>query len=177
MRLGIIGLPNSRKTTIFNALTGGDYQTSAASSGAEMKSIPRPSSCRMNASISSAACISRARPPTLRITYVDIGGLDKGIGAGGLYGTSAQRAGAGRRFPDTCCATLQTIACPILTSGLIPPVIWNPLMPSSCCSICSASLARLERIERELRVKGAKADKAIVDEKPALHAHQGASRK
>ena len=27
MRLGIIGLPNSGKTTIFNALTGGDYQT------------------------------------------------------------------------------------------------------------------------------------------------------
>ena len=33
MRLGIIGLPNSGKTTIFNALTGGDHQTSAASSG------------------------------------------------------------------------------------------------------------------------------------------------
>ena len=33
MRLGIIGLPNSGKTTIFNALTSGNHQTSAASSG------------------------------------------------------------------------------------------------------------------------------------------------
>ena len=33
MRLGIIGLPNSGKTTIFNALTGGNYETSAASTG------------------------------------------------------------------------------------------------------------------------------------------------
>ena len=33
MRLGIIGLPNSGKTTIFNALIGGGYQTSVASTG------------------------------------------------------------------------------------------------------------------------------------------------
>ena len=33
MKIGIVGLPNSGKTTIFNALTHGDVETSAASSG------------------------------------------------------------------------------------------------------------------------------------------------
>ena len=33
MRLGIIGLPNSGKTTIFNALTGSDIETAAAAGG------------------------------------------------------------------------------------------------------------------------------------------------
>ena len=31
MQLGIIGLPNSGKTTVFNALTGSNHETSAVS--------------------------------------------------------------------------------------------------------------------------------------------------
>ena len=33
MELGIIGLPTSGKTTVFNALTGADRETATASSG------------------------------------------------------------------------------------------------------------------------------------------------
>src|SRR3712207_4967714 len=33
MKIGIIGLPNSGKTTVFNALTGGTAETAAYSSG------------------------------------------------------------------------------------------------------------------------------------------------
>src|ERR671932_1305788 len=33
MKIGIIGLPNSGKTTVFNALTGGSAETAAYSSG------------------------------------------------------------------------------------------------------------------------------------------------
>ena len=33
MQIAIIGLPNSTKTTIFNALTRGDLETSAFSTG------------------------------------------------------------------------------------------------------------------------------------------------
>ena len=85
MRLGIIGLPNSGKTTIFNAVTGGDYQTSAASTGQfEINSatvrVP-------DERIDQLSAIYHPRKTTYtQITYADIGGLDKGIGDGGLTG-------------------------------------------------------------------------------------------
>ena len=85
MRLGIIGLPNSGKTTVFNALTGGDYQTSAASSGqfeinAATLRVP-------DERLDTLARLYQPRKAVYaQITYVDIAGLDKGIGDGGLSG-------------------------------------------------------------------------------------------
>lgn len=85
MRLGIIGLPNSGKTTLFNALTGSNYPTEPFSSGqlevhTAVVSVPDE---RLE-------YISRVYQPKktthATVTYTDIGGLDKGIGEGGLSG-------------------------------------------------------------------------------------------
>ncbi|MBN1563918.1 MAG: redox-regulated ATPase YchF [Anaerolineae bacterium] len=81
MRLGIIGLPNSGKTTIFNALTGSGYPTEAFSSGqleVHTAVVPVP-----DAWIDRLSAIFKPKKTTYAtVTYTDIGGLDKGIGEG-----------------------------------------------------------------------------------------------
>ncbi len=85
MRLGIIGLPNSGKTTIFNALTGSTYPTEPFSSGqlevhTAVVSVP-------DTRIDHLSAIYKPKKTTYAtVTYTDIGGLDKGIGQGGLSG-------------------------------------------------------------------------------------------
>lgn len=81
MRLGIIGLPNSGKTTIFNALTGSHYPTEPFSSGqlevhTAVVSVP-------DARVDHLSEVFKPKKTTYTtVTYTDIGGLDKGIGEG-----------------------------------------------------------------------------------------------
>ncbi|NDJ77058.1 MAG: redox-regulated ATPase YchF [Chloroflexi bacterium] len=85
MRLGIIGLPNCGKTTIFNALTGQNLPTESFSSGqlevhTAVVNVPDPR-------IDFLSGVFKPKKTTYAtITYTDIGGLDKGIGQGGLSG-------------------------------------------------------------------------------------------
>ena len=85
MRLGIIGLPNSGKTTIFNALTGSSYPTEPFSSGqlevhTAVVSVP-------DARVDALSAVFKPKKTVYAtVTYTDIGGLDKGIGEGGLSG-------------------------------------------------------------------------------------------
>jgi GTP-binding protein YchF len=85
MRLGIIGLPNCGKTTIFNALTGSNLPTEPFSSGqlevhTGVVSVPDERIDRLS------AVFKPKKTTYATVTYTDIGGLDKGIGAGGLSG-------------------------------------------------------------------------------------------
>lgn len=85
MKLGIIGLPNSGKTTIFNALTGSTIETSAATSGqlevhTAVVSVPDERIDRLSKMYNPKKTIYT------QVTYVDIGGLDKGAAEGGLKG-------------------------------------------------------------------------------------------
>jgi GTP-binding protein YchF len=85
MRIAIIGLPNSTKTTIFNALTEGQQETSAYSSGvlsvhSATVDVPDPRVDRLSA-------MFRPRKTTYaQVTYSDIAGLDRGVSKGGLSG-------------------------------------------------------------------------------------------
>ncbi|MGQ9887656.1 MAG: redox-regulated ATPase YchF [Aggregatilineales bacterium] len=85
MRLGIIGLPNCGKTTIFNALTGSSLETGAVSGGrfevhTAVVNVPDPRVDRLSA-------LYKPRKTTYaQVTYVDIAGLDKGVAEGGLKG-------------------------------------------------------------------------------------------
>ncbi len=85
MRLGIIGLPNSGKTTVFNALTGSSYPTEPFSSGqleihTAVVNVP-------DARVDKLSEVFKPKKTTYAtVQYTDIGGLDKGIGEGGLSG-------------------------------------------------------------------------------------------
>lgn len=89
MRLGIIGLPNSGKTTIFNALTRSNRPTGAVSSGkleivTAVVPVPDPR-------IDTLSKMYRPKKTIYAtITYTDIGGLEKGIGSSGISGELRQ---------------------------------------------------------------------------------------
>ena len=85
MQIAIIGLPNSTKTTIFNALTMRQVETTAYSSGQfEVHSatvdVPDPRVDRL-----SAMFVPR-KTTYAQVTYADIAGLGKGVSEGGLSG-------------------------------------------------------------------------------------------
>lgn len=86
MQIGIIGLPNSTKTTIFNALTRSQVETAAYSTGRVETNmatvrVPDPRVDRLSA-------MFRPRKTTYaQVQYNDIAGLRVGIGSeGGLSG-------------------------------------------------------------------------------------------
>jgi GTP-binding protein YchF len=87
VQIGIIGLPNSTKTTIFNALTRGQIETAAYSSGTleihtAMVDVPDP---RVDVL---SNMFSPRKTTRTQVQYNDIAGLQRGIGEkGGLDGT------------------------------------------------------------------------------------------
>jgi hypothetical protein len=82
MQIGIIGLPNSSKTTIFNALTRNDIQTTPFSSGqfeihSAVVNVPDPRVDRLSA-------MFKPRKTTYaQVLYNDIAGLAQGVGKSG----------------------------------------------------------------------------------------------
>ena len=86
MQIGIIGLPQSGKTTVFQALAGGEKAVSVFSSGqidihTAVAEVPDPRLDRLGAMF---------RPEKItpaRVTYADIAGLDKGVSRKGLPGS------------------------------------------------------------------------------------------
>ncbi|MBO9309459.1 MAG: redox-regulated ATPase YchF [Chloroflexi bacterium] len=90
MRLGIVGLPNSGKTTIFNALTRSNRPTGAVSSGkleVFTAVVPVP-----DQRIDQLSALYRPKKTIYAtITYIDIAGLERGIGREGISGELRNR--------------------------------------------------------------------------------------
>jgi GTP-binding protein YchF len=85
MQIAIIGLPNSTKTTVFNALTRGTVETAAFSSGqfevnTGVVDVPDERVDRLS------AMFNPRKTTYAKVTYADIAGLAKGVGEGGLSG-------------------------------------------------------------------------------------------
>ncbi len=85
MRLGIIGLPQSGKTTLFNALTRGSYPTGASTGKIEVHTavvdVPDPR-------VDKLALMFKPKKSTYaKVTYADIAGLDGSAGKSGISGT------------------------------------------------------------------------------------------
>lgn len=86
MRLGLVGLPMSGKTTIFNALTGSNRPTSVSAPGKlevqlAVVDVPDP---RLDGLYD---IFQPERKVHAQVTYADVGGLAKGISEGGLSGS------------------------------------------------------------------------------------------
>ncbi|HEX7393766.1 MAG TPA: redox-regulated ATPase YchF [Anaerolineaceae bacterium] len=85
MRLGILGLPQAGKTTLFNALTRGAQPTGAASGRMEVHTavveVPDPRVDRLSAMFKPKKTIYA------KVTYADIAGLDGSASRTGISGT------------------------------------------------------------------------------------------
>lgn len=177
MRLGIIGLPNSGKTTIFNALTRSNLPTGAATSGqfevhTAVVNVP-------DARVDRLSAMYRPRKTTYtQVTYVDIGGLDKGIGEGGLKG----------QFRNELSGLDGFVHVVRVFADENVPHPYETIDPARDVGILDGEFlltdlitveTRLEKLDAELRRKGRTADKALTDElemmqrlKAALEAEQ-----
>lgn len=166
MRLAIIGLPNSGKTTLFNALTGGNVATSAVSSGqfeinTAIVNVPDERIDRLSEMYASKKKVYAT------ITYTDIGGLDKGIGQGGMPGPMRTALAQVDGFVHVIRA---------FRSDTVPHP-YNSVDPQRDLEILDSELllidtlaveTRLERLQHELRVKGKRAEQGVIDEVPLL---------
>src|SRR5678815_4614301 len=84
MKLGIIGLPQSGKTTIFNALTRGNTPTTASAGRFEVHTavveVPDPRVDKLSAMFNPKKTIYA------KVTYADIAGLESGAAKSGISG-------------------------------------------------------------------------------------------
>jgi GTP-binding protein YchF len=84
MKLGIIGFPQSGKTTLFNALTRGNAPTTASAGRIEVHTavvdVPDPRVDQLSAMFKPKKTIYA------KVTYADIAGLDSGIARSGISG-------------------------------------------------------------------------------------------
>ena len=162
MRLGIIGLPNSGKTTIFNALTGQNLDTTAVSSGqfethTAVVSVPDPRLDQLS------AMYNPKKTTHATITYVDIGGLDKGISEGGLKGQFRNELSqvdgfvhVVRTFPD------DTVPHPHITIDAARDleILDTEFLLDDLVTV----ERRLEKLADEIRIKGKKLEAQYSDE-------------
>src|SRR5450830_1318905 len=85
MRLGIIGLPQSGKTTLFNALTRATQPTGMSAGRIEVHTgvvdVPDPRVDRLSAMFKPKKTIYA------KVTYADIAGLDGSAGKTGISGS------------------------------------------------------------------------------------------
>ena len=166
MRLGIIGLPNSGKTTIFNALTGGEAATGAVSSGqfevhTAVVNVP-------DHRVDALRDLYQPKKATYAtVTYTDIAGLDKGIGEGGLKGQFRQELAQVDGFVHVVRVFADdTVPHPY---GNIDPQRDVDLLDGEFLLADLVTVEnRLEKLEDEIRVKGKRVDKIIHDEKALM---------
>lgn len=162
MRLGIIGLPNSGKTTIFNALTGQNLSTAAVSSGqfevhTATVDVPDP---RLDAL---SALFKPKKTTHATIIYADIAGLDKGISAGGLQGQFRNQLSQVDGFLHVVRAFAdETVPHPYVD---IDPARDLEIIDGEFLLEDMATVERrLEKIADEIRIKGKKVEAQHAEE-------------
>lgn len=160
MRLGIIGLPNSGKTTLFNALTGSNLETAAVSSGqfevhTAVVNVPDERIDRLSAMYNPKKTIYAT------ITFADIAGLDKGISEGGLKGQFRNELQQVDGFVHVVRGfENDTVPHPYVT---VDPardleILDGEFLLSDLVTVEN----RLEKLQDELRIKGKKAEPVVL---------------
>jgi GTP-binding protein YchF len=163
MKLGIIGIPQSGKTTLFNALTRGDTPTSASAGRIEVHTavvdVPDPRVDRLSALFKPKKTIYA------KVTYADIAGLEGGTARSGISGQLLNQLAQMDGF-------LHVVRC--FESELVPHPAGsvNPLrdVESMLGELLLNDMVmverKLERLADERRKGGT--DKAVVERQIAL---------
>ena len=162
MRLGIIGIPNSGKTTIFNALTGSNYETAAVSSGqfeinTAIVTVPDERLSKLSAMYSPKKTVFAT------INYVDIAGLDKGISDGGLKGQFRNELSQVDGFLHVI-RDFESDAVPHPYIDVDPQRDLDTIDTEFLLEDLVTVERRLERINDDIRVKGKKVEAGYAEE-------------
>lgn len=170
MRLGIIGLPQSGKTTLFNALTRGDQPTTMSAGRFEVHhavvDVPDPRLDRLS------EMFQPEKTVYARVAYADIAGLEAGMGKTGLSGQLLNQltqmdglVHVVRCFPDVVVPHPAGSVDPLRDiTALDGELLLNDLV---------AVERKLERLADERR-KGGGRDRALIDREIALFEKLGA---
>ncbi len=164
MRLGIIGLPQSGKTTIFNALTRGDQPTTMSGGRFEVHTavvdVPDPRVDRLSTMFTPEKTIYA------KVTYADIAGLEGGSSKTGISGALLNQLNQMDGF-------LHIVRC--FDDPNVPhpagSVDWNRDIQAMDGELLLNDLIAVERkLERlvEERKKGGGREKTIVEREIAL---------
>jgi ribosome-binding ATPase len=159
MRLGIIGLPNSGKTTIFNALTHQNLPTGAATSGqfevhTAVVNVPDSRVDKLSALYNPRKTIYA------NVTYADIGGLNKGISEGGLKGQFRNELGQVDGFLHVVRA-FDDLTVPHPYGDVNPQRDVETLDGEFLLADLLTVENRLDKLQNDLRIKGKNVDKAV----------------
>ncbi len=164
MKLGIIGLPQSGKTTLFNALTRGSVPTGAVSGKLEMHTavvdVPDP---RVDAL---SAMFKPKKTIYAKVTYVDIAGLDGSAGKSGIGGALLNQLTQMDGFIHVVrCFESDEVPHP---AGSVDPLRDIQTMDSEL--ILNDLIAVERKLERlvEEKKKGAGRDKAVIEREHEL---------
>ncbi len=164
MRLGIIGLPQSGKTTLFNALTRSSQPTGASTGRIEVHTgvvdVPDPRVDRLSAMFKPKKTIYA------KVTYADVAGLDGSASRTGISGTLLNQLTQMDGFIHVVrCFENEQVAHP---NGSINPLRDVQMMDSEfLLNDLIAVERKLERLTEE-RKKGAGRDKGLVEREVTL---------
>jgi len=158
-RLGIVGLPNAGKSSLFNALTGGSavvaaHPFSTTETNMGVAQVPDDRLARL-----SAMSQSRKTVPT-GVEFVDIAGLAKGASSGEGMGN---RFLGGIREVDALCLVLRAFEDDEVVGGTDPLADLQTLE----LELVLADAASVEN-QIDKRRKAAKSDKSLAGEVAAL---------
>jgi GTP-binding protein YchF len=163
MRLGIIGLPQSGKTTLFNALTRGTVPTGASGKmevHTGVVDVPDPRVDRLSGMFKPKKTIYA------KVTYADIAGLEGSANKTGISGTLLNQLTQMEGFIHVVrCFEDDNVPHP---SGSVNPL--RDIVDMDSELILNDLIAVERRLERlaEERKKGGGRDKALVDREIAL---------
>ena len=159
MKLGIIGLPNSGKTTIFNALTGAELETSAGTTGVfnvESRTVEVP-----DERIAALSAMYNPKKTVYgTITYVDVAGLDKGIDEGGLSGQFKNELQQADGYVHVVRA-FESNVVPHPYGSVDPARDIEALESEFMLTDLMTIENRVQKLRDELRVKGKKVEVAV----------------
>ena len=163
MKLGIIGLPQSGKTTMFNALTRGDTPTTASAGRIEVHTavvdVPDPRVDKLSGMFNPKKTIYA------KVTYADIAGLEGGAAKSGISGQLLNQLAQMDGFLHVVrCFESELVPHP--TGSVNPARDVDTMLSELLLNDLIAVERKLERLADERRKGGS--DKTLVERQIAL---------